>query len=81
MLNEEQKAEIESDKELLPERVWRRMYLAEFSDSAGYFTNIDANIAGDPMQGPVPGARYIAGLDLGRKMDPSVMVIMDAAEH
>ena len=81
LLNAEQKAEIESDKELLPERVWRRMYLAEFSDSAGYFTNIDANIAGDPMQGPVPGARYIAGLDLGRKLDPSVMVIMDAAER
>ena len=81
LLTPEQKAEIEADKELLPERVWRRMYMAEFSDSAGYFTNIDANIAGDPMQGPVPGARYIAGLDLGRKMDPSVMVIMDAAER
>ena len=81
LLTEEQKAEIEADKELLPERVWRRMYMAEFSDSAGYFTNIDANIAGDPMQGPIPGARYIAGLDLGRKMDPSVMVIMDASER
>ena len=55
--------------------------MAEFSESAGYFTNIDANIAGDPMQGPIPGARYIAGLDLGRKMDPSVMVIMDASER
>jgi len=81
LLTEEQKAEIEADKELLPERVWRRMYMAEFSESAGYFTNIDANIAGDPMQGPIPGARYIAGLDLGRKMDPSVMVIMDASER
>ena len=80
-LTTEDKAVIEMDKELLPERVWRRMYLAEFSDESGYFTNVQACIAGDLLPSPMPGASYVAGLDLGRKMDPSVLTILDAQQR
>ena len=79
LLSREHKAEIESDKELLPERTWRRMYLAEFLEDAGYFRNINACIAGDLLPSPIEGARYVAGLDLGRKTDASVLIIMDAS--
>ena len=80
-LSDEDKAAIEADKEILPERVWRRMYLAEFSQESGYFTNIAECIQGDLLPQPMPGATYVAGLDLGRKLDPSVLIILDAKER
>jgi hypothetical protein len=78
LLDDFQKAEIEAHRELLPERAWRRMYLAEFNEDAGYFSNISACISGDLLSAPLPGAPYVGGLDLGRKVDPSVLTIMDA---
>ena len=80
-LTDEQLGDIESARDLLPDRAWRRMYLAEFSEDAGYFSNISACISGDIMSGPIPGAVYVAGMDLGRKVDPSVLFIMDAQER
>ena len=81
LLDEDALAEIEGHRSILTERAWRRMYLAEFSEDAGYFTNISACIAGDILHLPLPGSTYVAGLDLGRKMDPSVLTIMDAADR
>jgi hypothetical protein len=81
MLDEAAKAEIEADREVLPDAAWRRMYLAEFSESAGYFRNISECVAGDLMGEPVPGVEYVGGLDLGRKLDASVLVIMDATQR
>jgi hypothetical protein len=80
-LNDTQRAEIEEDKDILPEAVWKRMYLAEFSAEAGYFRNIDACIAGDLLSMPIPGTRYVAGMDLGRKVDKSELFIMDARDR
>jgi hypothetical protein len=81
MLDEATKAEIEGDKEIFPDAVWRRMYLAEFSESAGYFRNVSECVAGDLMGEPLPGVEYVGGLDLGRKLDPSVLHVMDAAQR
>lgn len=81
MLSETDRAEIEADREILPDRVFRRMYLAEFSEEAGYFRNISPCLAGDLLPEPIPGASYVAGLDLGRKMDASVFHIFDATER
>ena len=81
LLTEEQLAEIESHKELLPDRAWRRMYLAEFNEDAGYFSGIQACVQGWLLREPVPGTNYIAGIDLGRKVDPTVLHIMDSRER
>lgn len=78
MLSAEQLEDIESDKALMTDASWRRMYLAERSESAGFFKNIQDAISGDLLAGPMPGARYVAGLDLGRKHDSSVLWILDA---
>lgn len=78
LLDDFQRAEIEADRETLRETAWRRMYLAEFSEEAGYFRNINACVAGDLLPGPVDGVEYVAGIDLGRKTDASVVFIMDA---
>ena len=81
MLTPNDLAEVESDREILRDAAWRRMYLAEFSESAGYFRNVDACVGGDLLDGPIPGKRYVAGLDLGRKLDATVLMVMDAAER
>jgi hypothetical protein len=81
MLSAEVVEEIESDKEVMPETAWRRMYLAEFSRNAGYFRNIDECIAGDLMTDPIPGGYYIAGLDIGISNDATVMVVMDGSSR
>jgi hypothetical protein len=73
--------EIEEDRDLVPEAVWNRMYLAEFSEKAAYLHNIDACVAGDLLPEPIPGARYVGGLDIGRIIDPSVFIVMDAVER
>jgi hypothetical protein len=57
------------------------MYLAEFNEDAGFFSNISGSAYGDELQEPVPGRDYVAGLDLGRKIDPSVLTIMDAEDR
>ena len=80
MLTDEDKKEVESYQEVLSQSAWRRMFMAEFSEGAGYFANIGNCVAGDLLQHPLPGARYVAGLDLGRKHDATVFIVMDA-EH
>lgn len=80
LLSEEARVEIEADRELLPDKAWRRLYLAEFSEAGGYFSNIDNCISGDELSEPV-GGRYVAGLDLGRKVDASVLHVMDATRR
>jgi len=81
LLNDEQKKEIERYREIMPDLAWRRMFLAERSENAGYFSNITPAIKGDMLPNPIPGVRYVAGLDLGRKRDPSVLTIIEPHTH
>jgi hypothetical protein len=48
------------------------------TEAQEFFKNIQDAISGDLLAGPMPGARYVAGLDLGRKHDSSVLWILDA---
>ena len=81
LLNEDDVDEVESDKEVMPESAWRRMYLAEFSLSAGFFSNIEECVSGDLLDSPLPGKNYVAGLDLGVSRDFTVLTVMDADER
>jgi hypothetical protein len=81
LLDDQVKAEIEGDKEILTESSWRRLYLAEFSEDSGYFKSISSAIGGDLLSEPMPGTEYVAGLDLGRKVDASVIHILDAQDR
>lgn len=78
LLSEEQIEEILEHKKIMPESAWRRMYLAEFNQSAGYFHNIDSCIAGDEIAAPIPGDSYVAGLDLGRRRDFTVLTMFNS---
>lgn len=78
MLTDQDRAEIEQDRELVRDSVWRRMYLAEFAEGTNFFNNVESCGNSDLLPGPIPGRRYVAGLDLGRKRDASVIDIADA---
>ena len=79
MLTESMLGEIETHRALMTDSAWRRMYLAERSESAGYFKNIDRCTAGDLLIMPIPGAEYVMGVDLGRRRDATVAWVIDAA--
>ena len=81
LLNEDDVTEVEGDKEVMPESAWRRMYLADYSLSAGFFPNIENCIQGDLLEAPLPGKQYVGGLDLGVSRDFTVLIIMDADER
>jgi hypothetical protein len=77
MLSEEVKREIEEDAELMSHAAWLRMYMAVYSENAGFFTNIEACVSGDLLRGPIDGRFYVAGFDIGLTQDPSEIFIMD----
>lgn len=81
LLTKEQKTEIEGDRDILSEATWKRMYLAEYSEAAAFFRNVDDCIAGDLLPSPVPGHQYVAGFDIGLSVDPSEVFILDADER
>ncbi len=54
LLNEDDVDEVESDKEVMPESAWRRMYLAEFSLSGILFKH-RGMYRGDLLDAPLPG--------------------------
>ena len=80
-LSEKQKQAINDEKETMPEAVWERMYLAKQPDGGGGFfrpSKIEAAAISTEMLSPDPSHRYVAGLDLGKKQDYTVLVIKNA---
>jgi len=80
-LTEDQRIEIEEDRANMPEHIWRRLYLAEQPEGRGQFFRRVNEAAGRDgcaeLADPIPGRHYVAGLDLGRSNDPTVMIIKD----
>jgi phage terminase large subunit-like protein len=72
-------AEIEDARALLPERVFREEYLAEFLDDGGrVFRRVDEAVTVEPGGGPQPGERYIFGVDWGRDADFTCIAVLAA---
>jgi len=71
--------EIEAARRVLPERVFRQEYLAQFSDSAGaVFRGLAEACVADVQSSPVPGHQYVAGIDWARIDDFTVTSVFDA---
>lgn len=78
LLTSEQIEDINSLRDKIPESVWKRHYLAEQPESGGgFFRKIERAARAVPLLHPEKGRRYVAGLDLGRSQDPTVLVIKD----
>ena len=78
LLTKDQMDSIIEEKETTVESIWRRMYMAEQAEGGGGFFQ-KANLAsvGDAVANPEPNINYVAGLDLGKQIDPTVLIIKD----
>lgn len=73
-------AEIEAARALLPERVFREEYLAEFQDDGGLvFRRVEACATVSPGGSPQAGARYVFGVDWAREDDFTCIAALDVA--
>ncbi len=78
-LTEEQKESIHAEREVMTEANWLRMYMAEQPEGGGGFMRkVQEAARGRTLMEPLRYRRYVAGLDLGRSVDPTVMVIKDS---
>jgi hypothetical protein len=72
--------EIEAARAELPEITFRQEYLAEFVDSEGaVFRRIHEAAILDPLDGPLEGHQYSAGVDVASSVDYTVITVMDSA--
>ena len=72
---------IEAERGRLPERVFRQEYGGEFIEGAGaVFRNVRECATGEWAE-PIKDASYVAGLDLAKVEDFTVLVVMDQANR
>ena len=80
-LTEDDKMEIEEEKATLTENIWERFYMAHQPEGAGnFFRNVTAAYSKPDsieLARPHEDRFYVAGLDLGRTNDATVLVIKD----
>lgn len=75
-------SEIEEAKRDLPIDIFRQEYEAEFLDKAGaVFQGVDDCVGRDYLEVPEPGHRYVLGLDIARKHDWTVCLVIDASTY
>lgn len=78
LLTKDQIENILDEKRNTPEVIWNRMYLAEQPEGGGgFFRKINLAAHGTELAKPTEGRRYVAGLDLGKQVDPTVLIIKD----
>ena len=71
--------EIEEARRLLPERVFRQEYLAEFLEDGGeVFRRVRVAATASADSPPAPGHRYVMGVDWGRRDDFTALAVIDA---
>ena len=71
--------ELDSIRQQTSERVWRAEYLAEFTADVGQvFRGIREAATAPIAVSPIPGVRYICGLDWGRENDATAIVVIRA---
>ena len=72
--------EIEAMRLSMPERVFRQEIMAEFvEDGAGVFRGVLKAATAKPESSPLPGHHYIMGVDLARKVDFTVCIVLDVS--
>ena len=71
------KESIEAARRVLPDAVFRALYLGEIQeDGAGVFRNVESLHAG-VLEEPTQTGRYVIGVDLARKNDWTVAVVLE----
>lgn len=71
--------EIEDARALLPERIFKQEYEAEFLPDGGeVFRRVREAATAPPDAHPISGHRYVMGVDFGRAHDFTALVVIDA---
>lgn len=74
--------EIAEARDTLPERTFRQEFLAEFAQNKDtIFQNFHRNITSLPISEPNPNHTYIAGIDLAKVQDFTVVTILNDQGH
>lgn len=73
--------ELELRRKGTPELVWRQEYEAEFLEGAGQVFRNVRDLATGEWQEPIAGQQYVAGLDLAKTVDWTVLVVMNRARE
>jgi len=77
-LSKDQIEDIQRERDLTTDNIWRRHYLAEQPEGAGgFFSKINEAAMGEETSRPNGERQYVAGLDLGKQVDPTVLIIKD----
>lgn len=72
--------ELDALKEQMSERTYRQEIMAEFvEDGAGVFRGVLKAATAKPESSPLPGHHYIMGVDLARKVDFTVCIVLDVS--
>ncbi|MCC7014859.1 MAG: hypothetical protein IT454_20015 [Planctomycetes bacterium] len=71
-------ADIEAERRRLPDAAFRQELGAEFIEGAGAVFHGIRDIAVGEFQEPVAGERYVAGLDLAKVQDYTVLIIINS---
>ena len=75
-LTDAQKDNIRLQKETTTEWIWERMVMAKQPDvGGGFFKKIEDAAVGKELARPIENHPYVAGLDLGKQVDPTVLII------
>lgn len=64
-------------KDTLPPKLYQQEILAEFVDSSSVFNNVNELLNLDRLEGPLPGRKYWAGIDVGIVNDATVLSVVD----
>jgi hypothetical protein len=71
--------ELEAIRAQTPERIFREEYLAEFLADVGQVFRGIRDAATAPLDAlPIPGVRYLMGVDWGRENDATAIVVINA---
>ena len=76
LLTEDQKEEIRDDRETMMEDDWNRLYMAIQPEGVGaFFRKVDKAAIATQLLRPRSNDEYVAGLDLGRSNDATVLIV------
>ncbi|KKN51640.1 hypothetical protein LCGC14_0620480 [marine sediment metagenome] len=65
-------------KETMPELKWLEEFMAEFlDDKGGVFSGLKKAMCIQPLDGPLQGHQYVAGIDFGHTTDATAITILD----
>jgi phage FluMu gp28-like protein len=74
-------SEIDAARELLPERVFRQEFMAEFiEDGGGVFRRVAEAATATEQERAVEGHEYVMGVDWGKSNDWTVLTLVDVTE-